>query len=313
MSIVTYRCKSMLLMRVGPTESIRKCYNEKKLQFGCAANWLDYALKYGNETTGDIFECIFAHIPKGDPRSENIVDEKGKPMGDNLLILENSKDGSKLLRFMPTILMPVLCLYSFDFEKMVTGFSENQTIPPYVLFNLDQYREDMQYHQDESSFLLIEDVNMFFNDLRTAIPIAVDENRDNLTSERFYHSFDSEKPFICRDVNYNKYTEIEPFFDYQSNREELFWKLPQYRNQAELRIAISHLNFKQIFDPQKRNYDYKLNTLEVFLPHLHEYANIYSASEAHTLYFDNFDLQNRSCTFSVLRSSIAELQKLRDN
>lgn len=32
-----------MLMRIGSKERLEKCYREKKLEFSCAANWVDYA------------------------------------------------------------------------------------------------------------------------------------------------------------------------------------------------------------------------------------------------------------------------------
>lgn len=52
MGKLTSNVTTTLLMRVGPTESIEKCYFEKTLQFSCAANWLDYALTHKNKTIG---------------------------------------------------------------------------------------------------------------------------------------------------------------------------------------------------------------------------------------------------------------------
>ena len=69
-----YSTQVSLLMRVGTTESIERCYNTSTIQFGCAANWLDYALKKNNNSTGDIFECVFAHVLKNDPRINEITD-----------------------------------------------------------------------------------------------------------------------------------------------------------------------------------------------------------------------------------------------
>lgn len=61
MGKLTSNVTTTLLMRVGPTESIEKCYFEKTLQFSCAANWLDYALTHKNKTIGDVLN---AYLPK---------------------------------------------------------------------------------------------------------------------------------------------------------------------------------------------------------------------------------------------------------
>ena len=50
-------------------------------------------------------------------------------------------------------------------------------------FDLNAYREDMEY-QDDASFLFITDPVSFFQDLKESIPISVEKNKKNLTSKR---------------------------------------------------------------------------------------------------------------------------------
>ena len=58
---------SGIMLRVGKTEEIERQFNEGYLRFGCAANWIMYA---NSQPPGiaDMFEAIFAHINKDDPR-----------------------------------------------------------------------------------------------------------------------------------------------------------------------------------------------------------------------------------------------------
>lgn len=306
MGRVNYSVTTSLLMRVGNSKVIQKCYDEKTIQFGCAANWLDYALKYKNQAVGDYYECVFAHIPKGDARVNSITDIHGKPMGDHLLILENQRDGSSLLRLIPTILMPTICFFSFNVQRIRKQMDKEGEATKWFAFDLDAYREDMEY-QDDASFLFITDPVSFFQDLKESIPISVEKNKKNLTSKRFYSGFNPQEPFIFRDVDYHHYTDDRPFFDYQDNREELFWKLPKYEQQSELRIAISHLNFVQTYDPSLE-YDYNKNKLDIFLPHFQEYAMIVPASKAHSLYFGGFDTDCHTNDFAVLELTMKDIQ-----
>ena len=278
-----YRITTLCLMRVSSTSDIQKCYDKKIIEFGCPANWLDKAIKHNNQSIGDYYECVFAHLPKGDSRVNSVKDVKGNPMGDNLLVSEDRSDGSSHLRQMSTILMPVLCFFSFNVAKMEETDREGKSTKPFI-FDLDEYRADMGYKEDDASFLFITKPELFFEDLKQRVPCAVKANTDKLTFERFYRSFNPDEPIIFGDVDYDKYEETTPFYYYPNGSEELFWKLPRYKWQSELRIAISNLNFKKKYDSVSK-YDYKKNKLCVSLTHLHEYAEVFSASKAHSLYF----------------------------
>lgn len=308
MGRVNYSVTTSLLMRVGSTKTMQKCYDEKTIQFGCPANWLDYAMKYKNQAVGDYYECVFAHIPKDDARVDSITDVHGKPMGDHLLILENQRDGSSLLRLIPTILTPAICFFSFDVQKIKGKMDAGGSPVSWFAFDLDEYREDMDYQKDDSSFLFITNPKSFYQDLIQAVPIAVEKNQYKLTSKRFYQDFNPKKPIKFMDVDYHRYTDTSPFFDYQTNREELFWKLPKYEQQSELRIAIPCLNFEQTYDPNLK-YDYEENTLDVYLPHFQEYTAVFPASEAHSLYFGEFDTKNQTNDFAVLKLTIKEIRE----
>ena len=303
----TFSVTTTLLMRVGSIESIEKCYKEKVLQFGCAANWLDYALNKKNQTIGDVFECVFAQTLKGDPRISTITDSHGKPMGDHLLVLENAADNSCILRYVPTILVPVMCFYSFNAQKIRNKLDANGKQHKWFAFNLDEYCKIMGYDNKTTSFLFIMDPVKFYNDLRAMVPIAVEDNQSNLTSERYYGVFNPNEPLLFKDVNYDKHTRNEIFWDNPENMEDLFWKLPEYKQQSELRYIIPNINFIQTFDPNANSYNYKQNTLNVYLPHFQEYSKIVPASEVHSLYFWNFDDQAHTNDFAILRMTFDEL------
>ena len=305
-----YRFTTSVLMRIGSREAIEKCYAKKTLSFGCAANWLDYALKYRNQTTGDIFECVFARLQKDDPRIATIVDSRGKPMGDHLLVLENIADNTCILRFMPTILTPVLCFYSFDLSKKREEMGIDGIQDSWLAFDLDGYRESMEYTVDQSSYLFITEPEKFIRELKEAIPLAVLQNSDNLTSERFYESFDANEPLIGKCVDYNRHTKDDIFFEKCHSTDELFWKLPEYEQQSELRLAIPHINFRQIYNPNfATSYDYRNNTLHVYLPHFQEYATIVSAKEAHSLYFETTSLVEGKGKFEILKMTMDEIRE----
>ena len=176
-------------------------------------------------------------------------------------------------------------------------------------FNLDEYCRCMDYDNKTASFLFIMDPVRFYNELSAMVPIAVANNKSNLTSKRFYGDFNPNEPVFFRDVDYHKHKRNELFWDKTENMEELFWKLPEYEQQSELRYAIPNINFIQTYDPNTKPYDYKLNTLDVYLPHFQEYSKVFSASEAHSLYFGNFDDQAHTNDFAILGMTFEEISR----
>lgn len=272
------------LMRVGPTEEIERCFAQKTITFGCAANWINYALTKNNNTVGDLQEGIYAHVPKEDPRIDTVIDKKGNPMGNHLLVLENLLDKTCLLRHIPTILKPVLCFYSFNIEKVMQEMGN----VPCVYFDAQEYLDYMGYEKEKTSFLLVTNPEEFLNDLKNAVPLAVEENRNNLTDKRFYTPFNKSNPVLLKLVDYTKYSENTIFWDLPENGEELFWKCSSYQPQSEARIVINNLNFVQTYNP-KEEYNYEKNRLNVILPNFENYTKIFPADQVHKIFFSEFD------------------------
>ena len=170
---------SSVLMRVGSAETINNDYSQCTLSFGCPANWMDFAFKSKNHSIGDIYECIFAHLRFGDPRIDNITDIKGRPMRNHLLIHENQADKTCLLRLIPTILTPVLCFYSFNVDKIMAKLNGGYAAGGFA-FDLDKYKDAIIGSSEDASFLFIKNPSQFIEELKTQVPIAVEENIDNL-------------------------------------------------------------------------------------------------------------------------------------
>lgn len=161
MRTITSNFNAALFMRVGSLERIRACYESQTISFGCAANWVDIA-KTGNQTTGDALECVYAHLKKGTP--VDVRDCMGNPMGNHLQELTDSKDGTKYLRFVPTLLTPALCLFSFSVDKLLlrTNQSEIPFAPKCIRFDLLKYRTFMEYNNaDDTGFLFITDIGAY--------------------------------------------------------------------------------------------------------------------------------------------------------
>ena len=82
------------------------------------------------------------------------------------------------------------------------------------------------------------------------------------------------------------YVELMPtdiYYDEPRPSAELFWKYPQYHFQSEVRVAILNTNFVWDYDPQ--HFKYEQHRLDVYLPHLHEYATIRAAKDLQNICF----------------------------
>ena len=274
---------TILFMRLGSTKRIEQCYNTKTLSFGCAANWVDYS-KTGNKVTGDQLECVFAHLKSGDSRM-NVKDSHGIPMGNHLETLYAPETDTCYLRFIPTLLTPAMCFYSFDSTKVAAINDGKMPIFPHVVsFLPDRYLNAMCYEKDTASFLFINDPKKFFEELKEQVSIAIKQNENILTTDRYYHAEGNDDCELFVDkVDYARHSPTDIYYDEPSPSAELFWKYPQYQFQSEVRVAILNTNFVWDYDPQ--HFKHEQHRLDVYLPHLHEYATIRAAKDLQNIYF----------------------------
>ena len=286
-----------MLMRVGSKERLERCYREKKLEFSCAANWVDYA-QNGNSVTGDYLECIFAHVNNDDPRLSDLRDSHGLPMGNHIEILRRSDDQTSYLRYTPTLMVPALCFFSFG-EKLLSQKADGlmPTLPQTISFDLGKYRANMKYAKDEAAFLFITNPCRFFEELRCQVKKAIRNNSDYLTTERYY-SNGMAVDLFCNEVDYHKYNVDELFYDdTHVPSKELFWKTKKYEWQHEVRVIIANINFKSLFGVGK--YDYRKCYLEVELPRFQEYSEIYSAADVERVHFYTLPGQGDAIFYSI--------------
>ena len=278
MSKLESHFNASVLLRIGHKNSIKDCWDNNRLSFGCAANWVHYAQK-GNMTTGDLYECVFSRIPKG--KAIDLFDRNGKRIEANLQRFLDDKDSNfEFLRYVPTMLTPALCFYSLSYATPDDGlfvWDETRNMP---MFRADRYAQYMGYANEEMGVLLIQDFCGLISDLKEQIPLAIKENRYNLTQERYHISAPTEEVLFANVIDYSRHQRFDIFEEEPAPPEELFWKFPEYKKQAELRIVIPHWNFIQSYDPFKpEKYDKEKNYLPVNLPQLHSYASLFIPSE----------------------------------
>lgn len=162
----------------------------------------------------------------------------------------------------------------------------------------------MGYKEEDASFLFITQPKRFLEELKAAIPQAVKNNTNKHTDQRFYGAFNPDEPVFSNTVDYSRHKSSELFYDNPGSFEEMFWKMPDYDYQSEVRIIIPNINFQQTFDAD--NYDKYENSLLVELPYVKEYAKVYPAKDAHTLIFENFDDRQGTMDFSISPKRITQ-------
>lgn len=142
----------------------------------------------------------------------------------------------------------------------------------------------MCYRKETASFLFINDPKKFFEELKEQVPIAIKQNASILTADRYYRAKGNDDCELFVDkVDYARHSPADIYYDEPSPSAELFWKYPQYHFQSEVRVAILNTNFVGDYDPQ--HFKYEQHRLDVYLPHLHEYATIRAAKDLQNICF----------------------------
>lgn len=287
-----YNAEPNILLRLGITEALKKQHSCGFLTFSCAANWIDYAIKYQNCAIGDILEAVFAQLPYPIPKyyDNQLIDKKSRPLNDSLWVSPVDGKDYCYLRYMPTILMPTICFYGIDFEN----YCRDNKDELFIDFHL--YAHAMNHHiymdkynnldLNKYSVMIINDLTRFIDDITNGIITAITMS-SKLTNSGFSQPYSNKNCMVSGGINYYKYNYDQPFFDNTCNIHPLFCKHRRLAWQNEFRIAINNVRFKQIYD--RKNYSFEKNTLNVYLPHLREYSEIISMQDCRGIMFQGYD------------------------
>ena len=304
-----YSANATILMRVGTLGEIKDCYEKGKISFGCPLNWLNYALMKNNFTVGDIHECVFAHLKQNDP----LIEQASALRGEKLLKLE-SADGTCYLSLIPTLLAPALCFWAIDMQKKCTETNRTKH-----LFDLEKFSRELSQKED-CGYLIIIQPQLFFDDLCKQIPRAIQENLQILTCNDYDLPFNPKQPIKQGYVDYDRHRNNELFFDPQDYGDEIFWKMPEYREQSELRFVIPNISFDpnceiarakkfKIKDVQAERYDQNMFRLEVKLQNIKKYAYCFSYHQAKSLLFEGVFDEDTYGFLKVYRESAEQLSR----
>lgn len=264
-----FTVNSYMLLRVGQRETILNQYKNKYITFSCAANWIGWAHQQLTEKnplngTTDLFDCSIACYSHDDKNIK--IDENYYK--NNLVIFKGNENN--YYYFNPVITMPAICFYSIN-RSLFNQY--NFCKGKELIFPLKQYAACFDYN--DPAYLLITSVNDFFEDLKKAIPKSIKDNIENLTSKGFSNLFDSDHPYVARDIKYIKDLSKQKYDNSCDYFEAIFRKDFSYKWQNEMRIVIPNISFKTSFCKEyQSNKYYDINSLNVYLPNLHSYAFI---------------------------------------
>ena len=117
--------------------------------------------KQATKVTGDQLECVFAHLKSGDSRM-NVKIHTVSPWEITLKPYMTPRTDTYYLRFIPTLLTPAMCFYSFDAAKVAAINDGKMPIFPHVVsFCLIGTWMKCATEKDTASFLFINDPKKF--------------------------------------------------------------------------------------------------------------------------------------------------------
>ena len=256
---------SDILIRVDCKERIRKQYSEGFLEFGCPANWIQFADTHA-DGIADKFEAICGHVERTDERLSMICDD-GVPLNAfRSLWNEELDDGTVFVRYIYHCLTPTICFFSSRFLEPLK--ENNQPIQ----IDLSLFYKSLGLNQDECALLIVRNPNMLFSELRDEIPNALASN-GHINLEKYNDNCRLLTELVKYDLNLDVL-----FFSNIRSLKCLYQKLPKYQNQREARLIIPDVYFTA--DPVYNRNAYKDNRLVVNLPNLKKYCDVIDAKKA---------------------------------
>ena len=202
-----------LLFKFGEKRWIDKIL-KGELSFSCAGAFINQAKKAGNTIQGDIHEGIFARLKRGDIR----IDQMKERLMSDLEILD---EGEYLcLRRRSAKLKPIFCFYGYKAGGILKAGGDNLSVG----INRIRYEFDPQLYTGFTSDwkispLLNEPYRFRLLLLRIEVFKEKLENAMKLIN----------KCYRAKNIDYDKMQEKEFFIEPTPNYDELFYKLPQYK------------------------------------------------------------------------------------
>lgn len=217
-----------LFFKFGKYKWMKKLANGE-LSFSCTGNFINEAIKTGNEIQGDAFEGVFARLKNNDYR----IDLMKEKLKDDLEVLEDTEP-YVLLRRKSSKYKPIFCLYSYTYDDIY-----NECTDPKIGANLVEHK----FHEDMYSG--------FAESLSIKNVLSLDEQFTQVIfskSENFLNRLkcailSQDHIFKISRVNYTEFEKEEFFIEPSATYNELFYKFPQYKGQHEARICLLDMNF----------------------------------------------------------------------
>lgn len=220
--------KVPLFFKFGKYKWMKKLSNGE-LSFSCTGNFINEAIKTGNNIQGDAFEGVFARLKNNDIKIEQMKEK----LKDDLEILEDTEP-YVLLRRKSSKYKPIFCLYSYTYDDIY-----NECDNPKVGANLVKHK----FHDDMYSG--------FAESLSIKNVLSPDEQFTQVVfskSEDFLNRLkcailSQDHIFKISRVNYTEFEQEEFFIEPSATYNELFYKFPKYKGQHEARICLLDMDF----------------------------------------------------------------------
>ncbi len=300
-SKLLYMDEPALLLKIGESQTLKDEYDKQIIKFGCAANWVQHEWTSGNNQTGDVLEGCFGRVLQNDERACELRNNSN--LGNHLLEIYHENHLSYFY-YMPTILTPAFCLYNIskkllkaNLSKFYPSKNDTQQFPAKLqvetlTFLLREYEKEYYqssfYKPGKHSVLIIKDPYKFLKELKTQIPLAVQQNKENLSSKGFSKGFFEKNPMMYASIQYTR-KKNELYWQPKDYNLTLFKKLKRYKYQSEFRIIIPGIRYNQPLEAPISTYCYQKNQLEIFLPKLKEYTELIDIKEFDSIEFIQYN------------------------
>lgn len=210
-----------------------------ELSFSCTGNFINEAIKTGNNIQGDALEGVFARLKNNDDRIEQMKEK----LKDDLEILEDTKP-YVLLRRKSSKYKPIFCLYSYTYDDIYDECNNPKIGANLVKHN---FHDDMYSGFAESLSIK----NVLSPDEQFA-QVVFSKSKNFLYRLKGTILLENHVFKISR-VNYTEFEKEEFFIEPSATYNELFYKFPQYKGQNEARICLLDMDFNDYLERYSLN------------------------------------------------------------
>lgn len=244
-----YDDRIIILFKFGEKKWMQKLV-DGNVNFSCAGNFINQAIKTGNVIQGDPYEGVFARLKVSDPRISDMIEK----LGDDLEILTDTQQ-YVMLRRKSAKLKPIFCLYGYKNADALNDCTNPKIGNNYIkhIFHDEMYSG---FSNSLLAYNVISDAYRFTQVSFVKPSAFVNRIKIALAIKGIGYKMDN--------VNYTEFEKDTFFIEPTSSYRELFYKFPRYKHQHECRICLKNMLFENIFErynleiPKLSNDEYRI-------------------------------------------------------